>query len=265
MLQKLIFAFSCLIFSAAQAATSFTAVSQGDLDSMTKEFSSNSAHTSVMGAATLGKIFGFELSLVAGQNQSPNTDKVVKASSSTDSLPNLYHAGLLLAVSVPLGFTGEVIYTPKVTSNAVDFQGTSAALKYTFNQSLIVLPFNLALRAFASSSKLNFTQTTPTVTGNVENKNNVNGLQILISPSLPMLEPYAGIGYLQAKDSLSFSGAGNLFGTSIPLGTSSLDSTASTTQFLFGVNAHILLLSLGLEYSKAFDADRYTAKLGFVF
>lgn len=265
MLTKLLFVFSCFIFSAAQAATSFTAVSQSDLDSMMKEFSSNSAHTSVMGAATLGKIFGFELSLVAGQNPSPNTDRVVKASSSSDSLPNLYHAGLLLAVSVPLGFTGELIYTPKVTASGVDFQGSSAALKYTFNQSLIVLPFNLALRAFVSSSKLNFTQTTPTVTGNVENKNNVTGLQILVSPSLPVIEPYAGIGYLQAKDSLSFSGTGNLFGSSIPLGTTSLDSATNTTQVLLGVNAHILLLSLGLEYSRAFDADRYTAKLGFVF
>ncbi len=265
MLQKLIFAFSCLFYVGAYAGTSFSAVSQSDLETMSKEFSSNSAHTSVMGAATLGKIFGLELALVAGQNPSPNTDKIVKASSSSDSLPNLYHGGILLAVSVPLGFTGELIYTPKVGSNGVDFQGSSAALKYTLSESLIVIPFNLAFRAFASSSKINFTETTPTITGNVENKNTITGLQLLVSPSLPIVEPYLGVGYLQAKDNLNFSGTGNFFGSSFPLGTTSLDASLSTTQIFAGVNVHLLLLSLGLEYSKAFEADRYTAKLGLVF
>ncbi len=265
MFQKLIFALSCFMYFGAQAATSFSAVSQSDMETMSKEFSSNTAHTSVMGAATLGKIFGLELALVGGQNPSPNTDKIVKSSSSSDSLPNLYHGGVLLAVSIPLGFTGEFIYTPKIGSNGVDFQGSSAALKYTLDESLIVIPFNLAFRAFASSSKLNFTQTTPLVTGNVENKNTVTGLQILVSPSLPIVEPYLGVGYLQAKDTLNYSGTGNFFGTSFPTGTSSLDANLNTTQILAGVNVHLLLLSLGLEYSKAFEADRYTAKLGFVF
>lgn len=265
MLQKLIFSISCLIFISAQAATSFSAVSQSDLETMSKEFSSNSAHPSVMGAATLGKIFGFELALIAGQNPSPNTDKIVKSSSSSDSLPNLYHGGILLAASIPLGLTGEFIYTPKVGANGVDFQGSSAALKYTLSQSLIVIPFNLAFRAFASSTKVNFTQTTPTVTGNVENKNTINGIQMLVSPSLPIVEPYLGVGYLQAKDTLNYSGTGNFFGNAVPVGTSSLDASLSTTQVFAGVNVHLLLLSLGLEYSKAFDADRYTAKLGLVF
>lgn len=265
MAKNWLFAFSFLIFSTASAATSFTSVTPTDLDTIAKEFSSNFSHSSVMGAATLGKIFGLELALVAGQNPSPGLDKMVKASSSSDSLPTLYHAGILLAVSVPLGFTGEVIYTPKISSSGLDFQATSAALKYTMDESLIVLPFNLAFRAFMSSSTLSFTQDTGTIVGTVENKNTVNGFQILVSPSLPMVEPYAGVGYLQGKDTLGFSGTGNLFGGSIPLGTTSQDASVNSTQVLLGVNAHLLLLSLGLEYARAFDSDRYTAKLGFVF
>ncbi len=265
MFKKFIFILSFMSFSVATAATSFTAVTASDLDTITKEFSSNFAHTSVMGAATLGKIFGFELSLLAGQNPSPGLDGIVKKSSSTDSFPNLYHAGVLLAVSVPLGFTGELIYTPKVNSSGVEFQATSAALKYTMDESLVLLPFNLAFRAFMSSSTLTFTQTTPSVTGVVENKNTVDGFQILASPSLPMIEPYIGVGYLQAKDTLNFSGTGNIFGSSFPLGTTSQSTSLNSTQVLAGLNAHLLLISLGIEYARAFDSNRYTAKLGFVF
>ena len=263
MFRVLIFSISFMALSAF-ADQSFKAVSSSDLDTLTKEFSSNFSHPSVMGAATLGKIFGLELALVAGQNPSPGLDKIVKASDPTQSLPNLYHAGLLLAVSVPLGFTGEVVYTPKVGSNGLELKGQSMALKYTLNESLIVIPFNLAFRYFISNYTVSFPQATATATGTVENKNNVSGLQILVSPSLPMVEPYAGIGFLQAKDTLSFNGTGTIFGVSYP-GSSSQDATASTTQFLLGVNAHLLLFSLGLEYASAFDSSRYTAKLGFVF
>jgi hypothetical protein len=265
MLKRILFLTALCAFSGASAGTSLTAVTPDDLDAITKEFSANFSHQSVMGASTLGSIFGFEVALLAGQSPSPETDKIVKRSSSSDSLPTLYHAGLLAAVSVPFGFTGELIYTPKMTSQGLDFQETSMALKWTLDESLIVIPFNLAFRGFLSTSTLSFKDTVGAIDGTINNKNTVTGFQILASPKLPIFEPYVGVGYLQAKDTLDFSGSGTIFGGTIPATTTSQDATASSTQFLVGIDVHVLLLSLGAEYSKAFGSDSYTAKLGFAF
>src|SRR5690348_12960246 len=106
---------------AMAAAPSFTNLSQDDVDKISKEFSANFVHPSVMGASTLGKIFGVEAALVAGQTPSPETDAIVKRSAPGNELPNLYHAGLLLGLSVPLGFTGELVMIPKTTSSSAEF------------------------------------------------------------------------------------------------------------------------------------------------
>lgn len=246
-------------------AASFTSLTQDDYDKITKEFSSNFVHNSVSGASSLGSVFGIETSLVAGQTGSPNIDAIVKRSGSSSGLSSLYSGGLLLAVSVPLGFTGEVVYFPKSTVSDASFQTTSLALKWTASESLLVLPINLAFRGLYTNSEFSFNQTLSGANATVTNKNTVSGLQILVSPKLPFVEPYVGIGMLSASNSLSVAGTtGTIFDTTLTTSQSS-DNKASSTQLIAGVNAKLLLFSLGAEYSKAFDASRLGVKFGFAF
>lgn len=259
---------SLTIFMTASLALAdgpaFTNLSSADFDNVSKEFSANFVHSSVLGAASMGSIFGFELALVAGTTATPEIDKIVQRSSPGDSLDKLYHGGFLVALSVPFGITGELVTIPKTSSQDASFQLMSLGVKLTLNEQLLaVIPFNLALRGIYTNSSFDFKQSSGGVDGTVENKNTVTGLQILASPKLPLVEPYAGIGFLKAKNSLSVTGTGTVFDTTVTSGQSA-DSEPSTTQLILGVNVK-LLVSLGLEYSKAFDTSRYTAKLGFGF
>ena len=222
-------------------------------------------HHSVQGASSLGKIFGFEFGLIGGQEACPKTNDIIKRSGGTE-VSNLYHAGLLGAVSVPFGLTAEAILIPKTSANSADFQMSSLALKWTMNQELLsFIPFNLALRGVYTTSKFSFTQVISGTDATVENTNTVTGLQILASPALPLIEPYAGIGFLNATNKLAVTGtSGTIFNSSFTTAQSSENSPKST-QFLLGVNANLLFVRLGLEYSNAFDATAYTAKLAFGF
>lgn len=238
-------------------------LSESEFEDLSKEISGNLMHHSVQGAGTLGSIFGFEVGLVGGQTSSPTFDKVSKDSGG-DDIPNLYHVGVLGVLTVPLGFTGEIIILPKTTAGPVTLQMTSAAIKYTMSEELLVLPFNLGLRAFMSSSNLSFTQTDVTIgTATIENKNTVTGFQILASPKLPIAEPYAGIGFLSAKNELSTNGT-PIFDPSVTL-SQSRDVNLTTTQLLLGVTANLAIVRLGAEYSSAFGNNSITAKLAFGF
>ena len=250
----------------SRAELGFTNLTQTDFDKISKELSSNFTHNSVLGASSLGKIFGLELAVVGGYTLSPEIDTIVKRSAPGSDLPKLYNAGFIAAVSVPFGITAEAVLTPKVTAADASYQATSLAVKLSMNDELIpIIPFNLALRGIYSTNEFSFKQTISAVEATVKDANNITGLQILLSPKLPIVEPYAGIGFLNAKNTLSVSGTtGTIFDSSFNT-TQSADSTLSSTQLLLGVDVRFLMLTAGVEYSKAFDASKYTAKFGFSF
>lgn len=247
-----------------KASPTFSNLTQDDFDHIAKEYSSNIEHPSVMGAESLGHLFGLEVALVGGVNPSPKINDISERSSGS-SFKNLYHGGLAAGLTVPFGITGEAVLLPKMKMGGAEFQAYSIGAKITLNEDLLaMIPFNLAVRGFYTNSQFSFDQTAGGVSGTIKNKDTITGLQLLASPRLPILEPYAGIGFLQAKNTLSVDGSGTVFDPSYTTAQSA-DSKPSTTQFLLGVNAKLLLLSLGLEYSHAFDANRYTAKFGFSF
>lgn len=253
-----------LISLSAKAEPEFRNITDAEFEDMSKELSANFIHHSVQGAAPLGSIWGFELGLLAGQTPVPKTNDIVKRSGGQD-FPNLYHAGLLGVLSVPFGITGEVAMTPKTSVGDLELEKLSLALKLSLNTELLqIIPFNLAFRAFTSSSKFTFKQNSGGINGTIEDKNDSTGLQLLASPSLPFIEPYVGIGTISAKNALSMTGTGNIFSNTYTT-SQSADKSVSTTQYLLGVTANLAITSLGLEYSSAFGTSTYTAKfaLGF--
>lgn len=246
--------------ASAQSA-SLLNLSNADFSDLSKEFSGNFMHHSVQGASSLGSVFGFEVGLVGGQQGSPTLDRLSKNSGGS-GVSNLYHAGLLGVVSVPLGITGEIMMVPKTTMSDADFSMTSLALKLSLNTELLkVIPFNLAVRGLTSTAKFSFNQTIPSIgSASVDDEVKTTGLQILASPSLPIVEPYAGIGYLSSKNTLG-SSQGSIFAD----GSTSKDETNKGTQIILGVTANLLFFHIGAEYSNAFGASAYTGKLAFGF
>ncbi len=252
----------CLFFlfpAAASASLTFSNITESDFENISKEMAGNFSHHSVQGAAPLGSVFGFELGLVAGQGTATNIDEIVKREGGS-GLSSLYHAGILGVVSIPFGITGEIVMMPKMGSNDAELQMTSMALKWSTSPGF--LPFNLAVRGSTSSAKFSFTQTSGPTEVSVNNETTVSGLQLLLSPSLPLFEPYVGIGMLNGKNKLS--STGTIFGTGFS-DTSSNEKTVSSTQTILGVHANLLIFHVGAEYSNAFGGNTVTGKLAFGF
>ncbi|MCM2281006.1 MAG: hypothetical protein NDI61_04080 [Bdellovibrionaceae bacterium] len=251
----------------AAAAPAFTNLSQTDFDAIGKELSANTSLHNVMGASSLGSIFGFEIGVVAGVASTKEIERLVQEASPTTEVPFIPHAGLVGAVTVPFGITAELAIVPEITAEGAKYSSFAGAVKWALSDELIpVIPFNLAVRGFMANSEFKFSQTINNastgdlpVNVNVAYDGNVTGLQLLASPKLPVFEPYIGVGYLSAKGDLSVTGHAS---------ASFFDSTAqsattkpTSSQFLAGVNVSLLLLKLGAEYSTAFGTSTYTAKL----
>lgn len=254
----------------AAAGPGFDNLSQGDFDNAIRELSGNSTYHSVTGAGTLGSIFGIEVGVVGGLTSTPEINAYSKRVDASADISRLPHASLLVGVSVPMGFTGELLLFPEVTLSDIKYQQFGGSVKWTATE-LLVLPFNLAVRGFVTSNKMSFQQTLNNAsTGNtpvqvtVAQDNSQMGLQLLASPNLPFIEPYAGVGFIKATGKLAVSGAttGTIFNFT---SAQSAESSPTTTQFLLGINANLLILNLGLEYSRAFATDSYNFKLGFRF
>ncbi len=250
----------------------FNNLNQDDFNKVIRELSANSSYHSVTGAGTLGSIFGFEFGLVGGLTNTPDINAYSKQVDASADVGRLPHAALLVAASVPFGFTGELMLFPEMTFSGVKYQQFGGSVKWTATD-LLVLPFNLAVRAFVTGNKMSFEQTVSNLsTGGiptrmtVEQENSQFGLQLLASPNLPFVEPYVGIGTVHATGKLNVTGTatGTIFDPTFTTAQSA-ESSPTSTQLLLGVNANLLILNLGLEYSRAFSTDSYNFKLGFRF
>lgn len=247
----------------ASADPTFTNITEADFDSIAQDMSANFLHSSLLGASSMGTIVGVQVGLIGAQTSASRTNEIVKRNAGAE-LPNLYNGGIMAAVGIPFGLAFEAVLFPKMTAGGASLSSTSMAIKYNMNGLIPVLPVNLAVRGIYSTSAFSFSQTQSSVTTTVENKNSVTGLQLLLSPMLPIFEPYVGFGLLNASNELSVAGSTTIFDSSFSSGQSEKRSNSST-QMLAGVDVSMLLLKFGVEYSKAFGTDRYAFKfaLGF--
>lgn len=257
---------------AANAAPAFSNISRQDFDKISKELSANTTLHNVMPASSLGSIFGFEVGLVAGVATTEEIEKLVKETSPSTEVSMIPHAGLIGALTVPFGITGEVAFVPEITAEGAKYSSYAAAVKWALSDELLpVIPFSLSVRGFLAKSDFKFNQTinnastgnVPT-TVNVKYEGSVMGLQLLASPKLPIVEPYLGLGYLSAEGDLSLSGSSTATFFDYT-SAQSANTKPTSTQLLVGVNVQLLAIVFGAEYSNAFDTDTFTGKLSFRF
>lgn len=246
-----------LIAQNANAQFNFNNITQGDLDALNKEFSHNFQFSSVSGASSLGSIWGFEVGVIGGMADGDKLGEIVRRTTPSSDIKNLYHAGILGRVSVPFGLTVEAALLPEVKQEEAEVSQFAGAIKY----SIIELPVAVGLRAHYSTTDFKFTQTQGAFTGTIDYGSDVYGIQALVSQNFVMIEPYAGVGWVEGKGDLNASGSGSPFAS----GSQSGSAKASSMHLLGGVNLHLGFFNIGAEYSRAFDTNRYTGKISFGF
>lgn len=265
LLQRLFIFAAFLVFGSkfAFAQTSFSNLSQTDVDNIAKEFSSNSMLHSVMPPSSMGDVWGFQVGITAGITQTPDIEALVKENAPSAEVGAAPHAGILAAVTVPYGITAELNWLPEYKSEDVTYKQGGLGIKWTITDVIeTVVPVNIAVRAFGSKSDFSFRQTATGPTIDVQYEGKVSGLQVMVSPKLvPIIEPYAGFGLLKAEGDLNASATG-IFDVA---SATSLSSKPTSSQLIVGIELAIPIFRLGLEYSTAFDTSNLTAKfaLGF--
>ena len=246
----------------ALAEPQFLNLDEEDMKVITKGMGANFVHNSMLGASKMGTIFGFQVALVAAQTETPKMHDLAKEQGG--ELKNLYNAGLMGAVGIPFGIAFEAVIMPTYKSDEANLKSNSFGLKWNINDVIPILPVNLALRGVMSDAEFTFSQTVGGNTARIKNTTTTSGIQLLFSPQLPLVEPYVGVGMISAKNKLEYTGAGQIFQPSYTTAREKSE-TVSDTQVLAGVDVNLLLLKIGLEYSKAFDNSRVGFKLGFGF
>jgi hypothetical protein len=240
-----------------------TNVDQTDFKKIIGDFSANSLHTTVSGAGTLGDIFGFELGVVGGVTNTPEINKLVQEVSPSNEAKRIPHGELIGLLTVPLGFTVEAGFIPKVGSDSFKYNTWSLAAKWTPTEFLFELPVDLAVKAYVTEADIEANDTVSGVATKYEFKNSLVGVTGYVSKDFIFAAPYFGFGMVNAKGDLTATGTA-VFDPSYTSSNSASEKDSSTV-IIVGSEFKLLVLKLGVEYTRLFDTDRYTAKLSFFF
>ena len=253
----------CLAFgTTVQAAQiQFSNITDGDLNAITKEFSSNFMHTSVSGANTLG-LFGFEVGVLGGVTSTPNLNRLVQtASPGAESVNHVANAVLFGALSIPAGFTFEASLMPTVGSSELKYSTFTTAVKWTMTETVLSeLPLSLALKFHNSLTKVTGNTVVSSVPTTLKFSDFTWGLQAMASKDFIFAEPYVALGFVSATGKLSTE-ASSVFAS----GASESSSTATGMNFLLGTEFKMTIVRIGLEYGNTLGANRYSAKLSLAF
>jgi hypothetical protein len=252
-----------MVSNPTKASPDFTDIDQGEFDSIIEEMSGNFAHRSLTPASHNSGLLpiGIEVGLIFGSTDTPEINKL-DSSSDTGSFP---HGGLYGSVGLPFGISLEATTIPDQDLDDINFSYMSGAVKWTFTESLVFLPLDMAFRAHFSSAELDYAQTINTTSVDVSFENDVSGVQLLASASLlGMIEPYVGVGYLKGDGSVNITGSETFLDSSFS-SSQSAESDSTSEQILLGAQVNLLLMKLGAEFESSFGTQSVTGKLSFGF
>ena len=245
-------------FSTFANTPSLENLDQADVDAVTEELAANFVHTAVQPAGTLGSIFGFEVGLIAGVTETPEMERIVKETDPTTTVDMIPHAGILGVLTIPFGITGELTFIPERTISDVTIENTTFALKWTATDSVLSLPFDLAVRAHYSSNTFSYKDTISSVDTTVAFDTTSIGANVTAGIDLLIFEPYVGLGYVSSDSDVTLTGNVSIFNFTT---SSSASASHSGAHFFAGTNINLLFLNIGAEYANIYGNSRYTAKL----
>lgn len=240
----------------------FPTLTKQELEKSSKEFLTNFTHTSVSGASSLGSIWGFEVGILGGITDAPETGKLIQKADPTSSIDSLPHAALLGRVTIPFGVTFEATLFPKIEMSDAKFSQMSLAAQWNFFSLPLV---NFAAKAHYSNGRLEFSQAIDSdANGKVNYDHDTYGIMAMVSANALIIEPYAGLGFVKGSSTMEFtaSSGNDLFDFSSER-SASIEETSS--HIILGAEVSLLIFNFGLEYSHMFDTSRYTGKFSLAF
>lgn len=252
-----------LLSSSVNAATpTFDNITDADMETISKEFSSVFVHTSV--TPPTGSLLGIQAAVVAGVAEVPGIADISKRVDPTSDIKYAPFAWLYGAVGLPAGFTVEANILPKYETNGFELSHYGGGLRYSLtDQILPMLPFDLSIRTYYSKSKIEFNQYIAPGTVNVDFENNMYGAEALFGVNLLVVEPYAGIGFVKSDTELSGSSTVDpSFSMFVDNISRSKKSSVDSARVILGLQFNLTILKIGLEYNNVFGSNRYAAKLG---
>ncbi len=255
-------------------------IDRADLDNVVKEFSANFTHTTVSPAKSLGRVWGFEVGVLAGITKTPKLEALVHEVSPSTDIGEVPHGGLLGMVTFPYGITGEVTLVPETTASGVTVENKSAGVKWTvtdvFPLPTVVDILSAAVRFHISTSDLSYKQTIRnSSTGNIPVDatilfdSTVWGLNTTISADVLIFEPYVGFGFAKSSTDVSIkaTGSATIFTGDVITASSgqAASSKPSSAHIFAGVQMDMILAHLSAEISRVFDTTSYMGKFSFYY
>lgn len=241
---------------------------------ITKDFSALTDHTSVSPASSL-QTWGLEFGLLAGESNTHNIQSIVYENGFDADVNPLPSARLLGRLTFPHSLTLEVSGLPQISISGLAVSMWSAGLQWTFTDEVWPINwFDAALKIKYAQSALSFSQIINNastggnpVAADVRFQDVVYGVELFVSKTFSIFEPYLSFGYAEGDGDLSVDAGGGATVFS-PAFTAAQSGRANSEnwQGRLGFSVYPFpFFVLGGEYARAFDADSWTAKLSFQF
>lgn len=213
-------------------------------------------------ASDLGKNYGFYFGLAGTGTDS---SRVVSIFSNLN-FPYLPTADIQIGIGFPKGFMLEAGFVPALSYQHSSFERYGAALKWNLTRNAIKkLPMNLGIRLSYSTFRLHMVQDLSGAALGVDYNMSALGAQFLLSKRLFLIEPYAGVGFLNHFSSLSSSGDSSLFGPDFSVGIQSVNASALSVWWQAGLLLKLSVLGIAAEYDRIYDLNSFSGKLSLRF
>ena len=253
---------SVMSFASYAGTPDFNQLTKGQLESISEEFSANFVPTTVSGASNMGRLWGFEVGLMATQSASDEIERI-----SSDNFSDLYNAALYGRVDVIYGLGAEIVMSPLEVGD-IELKNYSMAFKWTLTEVFKSIPFNIMVKVFFNNADLGYVDNRGTGDFDVAYDYEGRGINFTFSKKLLLVEPYVGFGYISGESDITTSSStGNsiIFDPSVVVGQDNVGIETSGAMYYGGVTANLLAFQVGLEYSNVLGVDRISGKLGFGF
>lgn len=256
-----VFLVTFLFSVAGWASPQLENISNEDFENVIRDLSGIFAHTTVSSAALYSPLARFEVGFLLGSAETPHVNQISQESDPDADISMIPHASLIGIFYMTEELRFELNYLPQIKSGDFQLSSQSFAVQYTATDP--TKPgLDFALKFYFSGSDLRFTQTTSGQEMKLRFNSNVTGLLLVFSQKVLILEPYFAIGRINTYGMLKSAGSGTIFDTSYTTSNRAEESVTGN-HLLYGVNFDIFALQAGVEISRAFNADKISAKFSF--
>jgi hypothetical protein len=254
-----------LVSLSAQAGNtpSLSNLTQGEADSIAKNFGNAIVFRSLEPPSSNGKIWGFGIGLAVDVTSAGDVNSVLRAHGGQD-ISVLPAGDIVATLQGPFGIGAEMGFLPRMSISGFSFKRTAFNAKWTFTDLLLrdKTPFDAALRLGFGKNEFNYGQTISGVQDTVSFDSKALRAELAMSRKFLFIEPYIGLGLLKTSSTLSNTATTTLFNFQL---SDSYDYSKSSFLFNVGTEVRLIFLTIAAQVEWAFGETTTSAKLGLKF